>query len=489
MCTYLAKWLMLPLLLWQVAGATWASEDLRSDTTLLQLGRALYTGQQSFVAPVRMGTVQLPTAAVQGGCAACHGIRGEGGREAGVVAPPVQWQRLQQARAGRSALVGEAAVLEAVTKGLGRDGVALHAPMPQFALTIAEQQALMAYLQVLGTEAQPQPGVYKERLVLGTVLPLTGPQAAIGARIQTTLMSRIAQVNSAGGMFGRRIELQVADAGASADSAASAAQKMMASQEVLALVASVVPQANAALVQAVAEYGVPMVATLGVPNVEASAAGVRYLLPSVDYQLTSLAQELERKCNPIAGAQTALVLQAAHASQLPLANLAPHWQLRQIKERRDVLTALSAVQPDRVIAMLPADWVDDARHMLATKRPQSCLGTLAIWSGSQPAAGAGLLTEVVVLPMQPVQQQIDVSSSDTLWTLLAQVGINTVLEALARSGRQLDGAKLLSAINSLVQYEAMPNMPVSFGLHKQHGLDVAYLWKERNHANTAQQSP
>jgi mono/diheme cytochrome c family protein len=466
---------------------------------VLDRGRALYLGAQPFAAPVRMGSVEMPPAALARGCAACHGFKGEGGREAGIVVPPVQWHRLQQPSAGHRAFEGAQPVLEAIGRGVGREGQALRAPMPQFALNASEQDALLAYLRVLGTDAQPQPGVAADRVVLGTVLPLTGAQAAVGERIRATLAAGVQEVNSRGGLFGRRLELRVLDAGATAASAAKVAREVIASQEVFALVASLVPEPDSALLQAVTTHGVPMVATLGVPAVQTGTRGVSYLLPSLEVQIASLANELNRQCAPGSGvgsgngstAQDTLVLHygAGMVGQKFSANTPKHMQARQVNDRAALAAEIAKLPLSRVIALLPAAWVDDVRQILSATRRDSCLGTLAVTSGLQPPSAQGVLAELIALPMPAVRQQIGVTSSDTLWTLLAQVGLNTMMEALSRSGRQLDSIGLLDAIDTLNQFEAVPNVTLSFSPGKHHGFDTTYVWKERNHATLSTRTP
>jgi mono/diheme cytochrome c family protein len=455
------------------------------DMTMLQKGRDLYLGHQAFAGSARMGSVNLPPAALTGGCAGCHGYRGEGGREAGVVAPAIQLARLRLPHAGNSPFNSEQRVLDAITHGLGRGGAALRAPMPQFSLTASEQEALMAYLRVLGTEAQPQPGVHQERVVLGAVVPLTGPQANIGERIKTTLISRVDAVNSVGGIFGRSIELHVVDAGATAASATKAAKELVVSQKVFALVASLVPEPDAELLQAVAKHGVQMVASLGVPARDVSSRGVSYLLPSLDHQISSLVNELERQCIRKDSSDQTLVLQMDRLPVWSPAMVLPgkHIQLRRVMDRASLIAELEGSDASRIIALLPAAWVDDVRQHLLLLRSDSCLGTLAISSGSKTLSVQSALREIVTFPMPPVGQQTGVAASDTLWTLLAQVAINTLMEALSRSGRQLDSTGLLSAIDTVSQFEALTGLMVSFGPQKSHGFEVTHIRKEGNHAN------
>ncbi|HQS33220.1 MAG: hypothetical protein B7X59_03655 [Polaromonas sp. 39-63-203] len=488
----------------------------------LRTGRALYLGLKPFAGPVRIGTVELPAAALAGGCASCHGRRGEGGREGGVAVPAIQWHRLGQPRGGLRPFDGEQAVADAIRHGAGRGGTVLRTPMPQFSLTDAEQRALVTWMRVLGTEAEPQAGVHADHLVLGTVLPMTGAQAGVGERIRTRLAARFDAVNQSGGVFGRRIELQVSDAGNSAATAAKAAREMADSGEVVALVGSLVTDADSALLQAITDHGVPMVATLGVPAADSPAPGINYLLPSVMSQAASLAADMDRNCPGDRSGTKTLVL---HGSDWPVKAqaVAAHsqgsngakndtggepigpvglgatgaWferdsavdlQFLAVNKLRDLPQLLAGAGAPRIIAVLPPSGVAEVRRLMAPSRSSRCLGTLAISSGPQFDA-TSLLSEVVALPMPLVGLRAGEESREALWTLLADVAATTMVEALSRSGRNVDGAALVGALHSLKQFEAAPGVTVSFSKRRRHGFEVSTVWKEGHHATNIPRQP
>ena len=194
----LASALMAAVMVLCASPATvWSAEP---DEALWREGRQLYQGQRAFEAAPRLAGVALPNSApgtttgttASTACHQCHGPRGEGQREGGVVAPAIQWQALRQPSARRAGYGSDAEVAQAITTGMGHGAQPLQPPMPQFALSAREQQALLAYLQVLGTEADPVPGVSPSHVQVATVLPLTGPQAAVGQRLRDTLAAHFA---------------------------------------------------------------------------------------------------------------------------------------------------------------------------------------------------------------------------------------------------------------------------------------------------------
>lgn len=444
---------------------------------LVAEGRALYRGSRPFSQPPTLHGVALLGAA--NACAACHGARGEAGTEAGVVVPAIAWQRLTQATASRPAYSNLAQVLVAVADGRSSDGRSLAAPMPRFALAPREQRALAAYLRVLGTEADPVAGVDAQRVVLGSVLPLTGRQAATGAAIQGALQQRIDRINATGGVFGRQLEIVVADAGPDATSAAAAVDALARSGRVFALVASLVPAPDAALRRTLAATDTAMVATLGVPVAPSNDPRISWLLPSLAQQTRALESELQRACPTAADSGTRVLY--VHGGALgPAAIEMPGAQWQAVTDPASVRLALLAPLPARTIALLPAQLAEVARSTLGKaggSAQPACLGTLATLSGEIAGDSPGVRV-LVALPMPPVALDDGADSRTTLWPLLANSAAAVVIEAMARAGRQLDTAKLVAALNTLHGFEPAPGLSLDFSRQRRHGFDVSYLWKE-----------
>ena len=437
----------------------------------IEAGRALYRGTAPLREPPRL--YGMPMAAFGArGCAACHGTRGEAVTEAGVSVPAIQWQRLMQASRDRPAYWDEQAVLRALREGRSADGRALAAPMPYFTLDDGEARALLAYLRVLGTERDPVPGVTSERLVLGSVLP----SDATGQRIRGALEQGIARINAGGGVFGRRLALEVAT-GPDAASAEQAAIALVQSGRVFALVASLLPTPGAALREALAGQDVAMVATLGMPADEVADARLTWLLPSLQQQVDALAAELRRACPGTGTVDDAPIRGLRWRGTA--ASAAVQWQA--VDSPADVRAAAHAQQqPARTLAVLPAPLIDDLRGTLVrpgAARPP-CLGTLAAVSGEAPPRAG--LRELVALPMPAVPLPAGADSRTVLWPLLADSALAVAVEALSRTGRQLDTARFTAALGTLRRFEARPGLVVDFSDRRRHGFDVAFVWKEGN---------
>jgi hypothetical protein len=396
---------------------------------------------------------------------------------------------LLQARDAQPGYAGDDAVLHALEHGVGRASRPLQAPMPRYAFTLHERRALLAYLRVLATD--PVHGVSADRIVVASVLPLSGPQAAAGERIRAALAARFDAVNTTGGVFGRRIELRAVDGGATAASASRAALDVLQAHGdgVFAFVGSLLAEPDAALREALKAKNVPMVATLGVPRRDTALPQLTYLLPSIAAQVRQLVASLARQCGTPDGA--ALLLHppgAVLAQELALA--LPSLQLRSVADNSELDAALPLAQALPVVALLPPERVEYARVRLRRGPAPACIGTLAVITGTQPEntsrrpGDPSAMSDLIALPMPPLADDPTQAPGAALWSTLADTAARVFAEALARSGRGVDPARFASALDTLHRFEAAAGLSVTFSPTQRHGFDVAYLSRENSHATS-----
>jgi branched-chain amino acid transport system substrate-binding protein len=104
-------------------------------------------------------------------------------------------------------------------------------------LSIAARAALAtaAVLGALGAQAQTQ-GVTDTEIVLGSIQDISGPVASVGAPMRDGMILAVEQINSSGGIHGRKLRLQVEDSGYNPQKGVLAAQKLISQDKVFALV-------------------------------------------------------------------------------------------------------------------------------------------------------------------------------------------------------------------------------------------------------------
>jgi ABC-type branched-subunit amino acid transport system substrate-binding protein len=198
-----------------------------SEISALPLGRSL-------AAPAR----NVP-------CANCHGLRGEGREEGALATPPVDWRSLTSARAAsanwsaRPAFEAEG-VKRAILSGTSVSGTPLAATMPHYAMNERQIDSVISYLMLIGSNEDMDVGIGVDFIKLGAVLPLTGAMAAQGAQTESLLRRYFTEINERGGVYRRKILLQVADS-KSNEAEASRAVRRLVEDGVFALVAVSAP--------------------------------------------------------------------------------------------------------------------------------------------------------------------------------------------------------------------------------------------------------
>ncbi|WP_437299190.1 ABC transporter substrate-binding protein [Sorangium sp. So ce426] len=212
-------------------------------------------------------------------CAGCHGPSGEGTTEGGVTAPPLAAERRLAASGERGGGAGQgrgtgdgtmtaAALATAIGEGRGPAGQRLSPVMPRYHLAEADLSDLVEYLGCVGRDLDP--GVTAGSVALGAALPLTGPDAPVGAAARDVLRAAFAEVNAQGGIYRRRLELRVEDsAGPSGEAGATA---RLLDRGVLALVGSAF-DGDPALRARLSEERAPLVGPLALRGAPGLASG------------------------------------------------------------------------------------------------------------------------------------------------------------------------------------------------------------------------
>jgi len=180
-------------------------------------GRGLYLegvrpSGEPLSALVGFGQTALSGAAVA--CGNCHGADGKGRAESSVRPPEITWQELTKpyghahASGRKHAAFEERSFARAVNEGLDPAGNRLDWAMPRYALSRADVDALVAYLE--GLHAARDPGVGERTLRIGAVLPRDAARAEAGHAASAALAAYFETVNRAGGVHQRHLELVVA---------------------------------------------------------------------------------------------------------------------------------------------------------------------------------------------------------------------------------------------------------------------------------------
>ncbi|MBC7214601.1 MAG: ABC transporter substrate-binding protein [Burkholderiaceae bacterium] len=145
------------------------------------------------------------------------------------------------------------------------------------------------------------PGVTDEKIILGVVIPLTGPPSIIGKAVVSTLKVWEADVNANGGISGRKIELRIEDDGYVPQRSVQSLKKLLDVDKIFALVGASGSSQLVAMLPIIEENNIPtvnhiainsahftplrkMVFNIGATYCQDVYAGLKYLITSQKLQ-------------------------------------------------------------------------------------------------------------------------------------------------------------------------------------------------------------
>jgi ABC-type branched-subunit amino acid transport system substrate-binding protein len=455
------------------------------------------------------GDLDLPAASFP--CSNCHGLKGEGGSEGGLQPPPIQWASLKSPRV--SALTrnerppyNEATLARAISSGIDSSGARLHPGMPRYLMTPAQMADLVAYLKKIGKEADPEPGLSVDGIRIGAALPMTGPLMRIGEDVKSALGAYFNEINSEGGINGRRFELIVRDSRGDGPGTFEATRQLIEQDQVFALVGSFEPRGSDAANELLKRAEVPLVGPLTLsPRAHAEANRfVFYLLPSSADQAAALVDFIgsvkARPKDSPAAARLAVVYVEGDLERDALDGLRSQARLYSMQLVREqayrvgqfsaaaVVGALGSIKPDYVFFFGAGD--DFTRLALEMGRAglKSGLLTSAIMVGraafNVPQAVAALthLSYPAAMPdkgdlteFQYLMKKAGASAGSPAYQALAFASAKILVEATKESGTHLTRNLLITALEQLREFKTGVAPPVTFGPDRRIGATGSYI--------------
>ncbi len=454
-------------------------------------GRRLYregVGAGDTPVEARVGPAGMPLPASVLPCAGCHGRDGRGRPEGAVRPPDITWRRLATARPAYDA----ASLARALGEGLGPAGARLDPAMPRFVMSRADLRNLTAYLQRL--EADRDPGLHETRLRLGTLLPSAGPLAAAGKTVGALLQAALDELNRAGGIHGRRLELVIADPGADRASAEAALAGLLDGGGVFALLAPLAPALDSRYGELLAPRGVPLIGPLPEADEEDSSL-VFAPLPGWREQLFALA-EFAAGESPPATSPALIVHPPEEARQA--AALAGRLRARGWQRVRLLDYGAQAADDE---AALTADlealfFLGSGEALLALGRVLDEAGLAPrLYASARQAAGAALRLPAVfsgrlflAYPLLPAD--VTPAGAQALEALRRRAGLDgqqpalqiaaysaalLIAEGLKRAGRDASRERLLQELENLHALHTGVTPPLGFGPGRRVGTTGVHI--------------
>jgi ABC-type branched-subunit amino acid transport system substrate-binding protein len=451
-----------------------------------------------------LGEIDVPAATVS--CAGCHGARGEGKTEGGVTAGNLTWSNLVKPYghthpSGRKhGPFDEAAFVRAVTSGVDPDGNEMLVAMPRYRLAHEDMADLVAYLKRI--EADRDPGLTETTIKVGTLVPAQGPLAESGRAQRKVLEAYFAEVNARGGVFNRKIELSASPAAAAP---AAQARELVEREQVFAIVGGIAAGAERELAALVAERETPLVgpATLLPQRGTPVNRQVFYLLPGVAEQARALAnfaaaRPATKKAGVAVVAPDGELQQAAadaFEDQAKRSGLGP--ATRRALKRGEAFDAAGLVRELKAAGVGAVFFLGAGAEAAALVRESAAAGyapdvlllgmltSSELLSAVTPAlkdrvfmafpSAPDDLTREGVAELTTLRAKHNLGAEHAASQLAALAAAKVFVEALKRAGQDLTRERLLTALESLYDFETAVTPRLTFGPNRRLGADGAHI--------------
>jgi ABC-type branched-subunit amino acid transport system substrate-binding protein len=206
-------------------------------------------------------TSEIPAAVLK--CVNCHLQDGRGKPEGGITPSNIRWDELTKpygsgGALGRKRPPYDASLLKrSITMGFDPAGRSLDQAMPRYRMSHGDLADLVAYLMVLGRESDP--GLSADRIRIGVIVAPSRLLPERSHAVRSALTAFVSEINRAGGVYQRKIDLCFAEAAERRADRAEEAVEFAKRERVFALAASFIAGAEAEVARRLDEEGVPLV--------------------------------------------------------------------------------------------------------------------------------------------------------------------------------------------------------------------------------------
>ena len=452
----------------------------------------------------RVGEIDVPASTVS--CGGCHGMRGEGKTEGGVTAGNLTWPHLTKPYGdthptGRKhGPFNDSSFIRAVVNGLDPDGNDLQVVMPRYKLSIEDMADLLAYVKRIDTDLDP--GLTDSSIRLGLVLPSKGSLADVSAAMKDVFTTYFDELNSRGGIFNRKIDLRIADAGAGGAATATVAQTFARQEQIFAFVGGLSAGADPQIAALAREEQIPFIgpSTL-LPHAENPANRyLFYLLPGVAEQAVSLVNfavaqpELRNAPVAIVHSDNSLGNTAAAAAEAQLKKVGRRVETKQAYSANfDVRSVVNALknkgvevvfffgmgkeQPSLLDEAAAANWTPHL-FLLGVMTGKELPTSVAAFRNNifiaYPTLPADLNSEAVA-EFRALHEKYKFVPRHTASQLAAFATAKVFVEGLTRAGKDVNREKLITALEGLYEYETGMTPRITFGPNRRVGAAGAHV--------------
>lgn len=459
---------------------------------------------QEILAYVGDANLEVPGSTMA--CANCHGLDGRGKPEGGVIPSNLTWEVLTTPYGlthadGRKHPAYTVRGLElAIKKGVDPAGNKLQNLMPRYTISSQDMADLIVYLESLGHVRDP--GISETQLVIGTVLPTTGPQAELGQAIKAVDVAFFAELNSQGGIYNRRVDLRFASTAETASGTKANLDRLLKADKVFALIGSFIAGAENEIVPLMADQEVPLIGPFTLYPQTASPLNrqVFYVLSGLEGQARALV-EFAGKKPELKDSPLRVVLPRTDLSSLIFGSIKDESRKAGLPEPESVEYVPGHFDSEEIIrkykgsnckAVLFLGASDDLQSLLRDADREAWFPRLFLPASSGSAVfaapsgfDAGVFLSFPTSPddqspeglkeFRALVEKYQLPAHHMAAQVSAFAAAKILVEGLKRAGKDLSREKLIQSLEGLYQYQTGLTPAITYGPNRRIGANGAYI--------------
>lgn len=241
-----------------------------------------------------IGAENTELSSTQVPCISCHGEDGLGQSEGGIVPTNITFEYLtlsyghQHENGRKHPAFTSDSIIKAITQGIDPANNPLDNAMPRYKLSDTDSRDLIAYLQRLSSDTDA--GLTNDSIRIGTLLPTQGALADLGLAMKNLLTAYINELNAKGGIYNRKLILEVAEFTGDKESTLKNVHHLLESKSVFALLVPFAGNFEQEILTLSEQHGIPQIApyTLFPEEDIAHSRFTFYLLPGLNNEARAM---------------------------------------------------------------------------------------------------------------------------------------------------------------------------------------------------------
>ena len=356
------------------------------------------------------------------------------------------------------------------------------------------------------------PGITENKIVIGTMVDTSGLLAEFGRAVTAVTNAYVQEINSQGGIYGRRLELRVIETSQDGLQKQAKLEPVLKAQEVFAMSAAMIAGAEIELVPLFSKYETPLIGPFSLYGQTGHPVNrqVFYVLSGFANQTRSLLNFLRQKpesknlniavLSPRNDVFTEVV-EAVRDQRKKQGSTAP-MVIEYVQGRFDVADAIKQMRQASIGILLVLGATDEQMPLLLEAAKLNWFPFVLSPGG---AIGATILAAPVgfdrkvffSFPIVPADQTAEsrkefralaekykLPSTHVVTQMTAYVAFKILVEGIRRAGKDVNREKLIQVLEGFQQYSTGLTPAITYGPNRRMGSMGAYVvavdLKEKN---------